>query len=93
MEFSKDQKTWVAEWIDRQFDQNCLFPCACSAPAKGNPCICTAHIRAYKAWANTPRKRRYIRGWIEEWLGEDQVANLRAELAHRQKRKASTSHN
>jgi len=84
MEFSKDQKAWVAEWIDRQFDRNRLFPCECSAPAQGDPCICLSHLRAYKTWSSTPRKRRYMISWIEEWLGAEEVALLQAELAKRQ---------
>ncbi len=81
MEFSKDEKGWVAEWIDRQFDSNRLFPCECSRPAKDDPCVCASHIRAYKTWSNTPRKRRHIRDWIEEWLNAEEVALLKAELA------------
>ncbi len=91
MEFSKDQKAWVAEWIDRQFDTNRLFPCECSAPEQGESCVCRSHIRAYKTWSNTPRKRRHIRDWIEEWLNADEVALLKAELAKHQTKSSKKS--
>lgn len=86
MDFSQDQKTWVAEWIDRQFDTNGLFPCECSAPEQGDPCVCKAHLRAYKTWSSTPRKKRHIRSWIEDWLGDEEKALLQRELASREAR-------
>lgn len=88
MEFSKDQKIWVAEWIDRQFDSNRLFPCGCLASSEGRSCVCSAHLRAYKSWTNTPRKRRHIRSWIDEWLNAEETAELQAALAGRQARRS-----
>ncbi|MBA4501261.1 hypothetical protein [Marinobacterium marinum] len=92
MEFSKDQKNWVINWVERQFDKNALFPGGCSAASKKDaPCVCSAHIRAYKTWSNTPRKRRHIRGWIEEWLNAEEVERLQAELKKRQAKAARKS--
>jgi len=90
MDFSKDQKALVAEWIDRQFERNRLFPCECAALSKGSPCVCTAHLQAYKSWSHTPRKRRHIRGWIAEWLNTEEISRLQAELTHRQSKSSKS---
>lgn len=90
MDFSKDQKALVAAWIDRQFERNRLFPCECTALLGGNPCVCTAHLQAYKSWAHTPRKRRHMRSWIEEWLSTDEIALLQTELTQRQSKSSKS---
>ncbi len=81
MKFSKDENSLVAGWIDRQFETNQLFPCACASFVDGRPCVCQTHVRAYKTWVATPRKRSYIGEWIEEWLSPDEILSLEGVLA------------
>lgn len=80
MKFSKTQKAFVIEWIEKQFASDQLFPCDCAAQVDGEPHICTAHMKAYKAWSLTPHKRSHIRDWIDDWMNPAEQQALEGAL-------------
>ncbi|MBR9882880.1 MAG: hypothetical protein GYB21_04140 [Oceanospirillales bacterium] len=71
MKFSKEEKAFVIQWINRQFEKNPLFPSKCVVEDKdGTPGVSKGHVKAYKGWSKTAPKRSQIQDWIDEWLNK-----------------------
>ncbi|WP_432695237.1 hypothetical protein ACQUQP_11850 [Marinobacterium sp. YM272] len=89
MDFEKADKGVVVSWVDRQFAKNDTFPSKC-CNSGGEPSICRDHITAYKEWTKLNGKRKQILSWIEQWLSDNEIAELEKTLKKNNQNKNAT---
>lgn len=88
MKFQKQDKEFVIGWIERQFKKYPTFPISCVDGDKNNKnAISKEHLKAYKTWSNTSHTPSEIEAWINKWLHETEICELKQQLEKRTKQK------
>ncbi|WP_432698505.1 hypothetical protein ACQUQP_09235 [Marinobacterium sp. YM272] len=91
MKFSKDDKSFVARWISRQFEKNSLFPESCiSEKNDGKAGVTKKHIKAYKAWRKSSSKRSDMQDWIDKWLSKAERKALKEAMEKSDKKRGES---